>query len=253
MARKLTNRTHSGYRKAKRVGGILNFNIMKTIILLFTGLLLITTPITATETHSENLDINKRNRYAQPIMFMERGVEFLIFPDGSFDFNTNMANDYHDDMHYRSNSKRKSINANYSGPHVNIKYSSNNYGNRGVSISRDRDGRVRSIGDVFLNYDRYGKITRAGSVFINYNRGNGLLKEVGGLKVNYNRWGEIVNIRGQVNHFNNNCNICGTLSCNTNHAHNDHYFYERDKKYDDNHYYYFKQNGKVKKQKKIKK
>ena len=40
-------------------------------------------------------DLNQtRYNYAQPIQFVERGVEFLIFPDGSFDFNTQINRDH---------------------------------------------------------------------------------------------------------------------------------------------------------------
>ena len=39
-------------------------------------------------------DVDGRNyppvdyRYADPIVFMERGIEFYVFPNGEFDFNT---------------------------------------------------------------------------------------------------------------------------------------------------------------------
>ena len=176
-------------------------------------------------------------------MFLERGIEFLIFPDGSFDFNTHINNGHYEDTYYRnSNSRRGSINTSYHGPKVNVHYSSD-FGNRGVSISRDRYGNVRRIGHVYLNYDRYGKITRVGSVFINYGRGrNATLTQVGGLRINYNRWGEIVNVRGFVNWNNRD-------------AHNDiiRYNDRNDFHYDsDDNYYYYKKNGEIKKQKKNK-
>ena len=41
---------------------------------------------------------------------MERSFEFLIFPNGSFDFNTNFNRSYHDDSYYRSNSRRSNVN-----------------------------------------------------------------------------------------------------------------------------------------------
>lgn len=57
---------------------------------------------------------------------MERGAEFLIFPDGSFDFNTRAPDGYYnDDLYYKSNSKRGSINAEYRSPNVNVQFSSN--------------------------------------------------------------------------------------------------------------------------------
>jgi hypothetical protein len=218
---------------------------MKTIVLLLTGVLFSMNTVTAADIKSDkkgsDLDKTQHYRYAQPISFMERGVEFLIFPDGSFDFNTNAINTNYNDTYYRNNSKRSNINVSYRGPNATIEYSSKAI-NRGVYIEKDRNGQVRRIGDVFLNYDRYGNITRAGSVYINYNRGNGVLKQVGGLSVNYNRWGEIVSTRGYVNYNNriNNYEIVNNRN-------------DRDNRYDnDDEYYYFKQNGEVKKQKRRK-
>jgi len=221
---------------------------MKRAVLLFASLLIGLTTASASETHMTHdgisVDKNKRYRYAQPIVFMERGVEFLIFPDGTFDFNTNAR-------HYNSNTRRGAINATYNGPRVSINYSSQP---RGTHIYRDRNGAIRSIGDVHINYDRYGKITRVGSVFIDYSRGrNAILTQVGGLQVNYNHYGEIVKTHGQINRYNNNCNVCGISSCTMQHNHKKgHDTYDRD--YDDydhdDNYYYYKKDGKLKKYKK---
>ena len=213
---------------------------MKTIVLLLTGILFSVNTVTASEINSDkrgsDLDISKQYRYAQPISFVERGIEFLIFPDGSFDFNTN---NYNNTQYYNDN-RRSSINVSYRGPNATISYSSRP-ANHGVYIERDRNGQARRIGDVYLNYDRYGNITRVGSVYINYNRGNGMLKQVGGLTINYNRWGEIVSTRGYVNHNNRHVNY-NVVSNNNWNDHCD----------NDDNYYYFKQDGKIKKQKKRK-
>ena len=162
---------------------------------------------------------HKKKRYAQPIMFVKRGIEFLIFPDGSFDFNNNIDDGFYDDTYYRFNSRRSNINTTRRGPNSSIKYRLNRYTNRGVLISRDRDGKVRRIGNVYVNYDRSGRITRTGSIFMSYNRGKySNLYRVDGLQVNYNQRGEIVNTRGQVNRFYNDyCNFCGVQSCEITH------------------------------------
>ena len=202
---------------------------MKRVLLVFASVLIGLTTASGTELNSQktkiDFDKTKKYRYAQPIMFVERGIEFLIFPDGSFDFNPNINDGFYDDTFSRRNSRRSTINATHRGPNSSIKYNSNRYSNRGVSISRDRNGKVRRIGNVSVNYDRYGRITRTGSIFMNYNKGkHSELSRVGGLRVDYNKHGEIVNTSGQVNRFNSN-----------------------------NNYYYFKQKGKVKKHKKNKK
>ena len=230
---------------------------MKRTLLLLTALTMALTAVAATTKDHDvgQLQIEKnRYRFAQPIMFLERGIEFLVFPDGSFDFNTNYYDSHFDDnMYYKSNSRRSSIDVNYRGPNLSVGFTSNR--NNGVYISRDRFGQVRQIDNIYINYDRSGKVTRVGSVFIDYGRGrNGTLRQVGGLRVNYNAWGEIVNVRGEVNRYQNGfCSITGSRNCNMNHNvghHHDHNdWYDGD--YDDN-YYYYKNNGKVKKQKKMK-
>ena len=227
---------------------------MKKLVLFFTGLLIGLTTVTAAEKNSADQgdDLNMtRYRYAQPIMFVERGVEFLIFPDGSFDFNTNIGDLYEGDSYYKqSRTRRSSVNATFGAPGRFVNYSTPR--NRGIRILHDRDGKVRRIGNVFLNYDRVGKIKRIGSVYISYNRRNGALRQVGGLRVKYNAWGGILHIQGQVKPFVDACGICGTNGCTANHIHNT---FDTDRNSDwrnDTDYYYFKQNGKVKKHKKKK-
>ncbi|NMH88189.1 hypothetical protein [Flavivirga algicola] len=225
---------------------------MKRLVLLFAGLLIGLTTVSATELHhpktKDYLNTTKYYRYAQPIMFMERGVEFLIFPDGSFDFNTNAYSDYYKASHYKRNSRRGLVDATYGIRNKRHKYNNPYRYNRGFSISHDRDGKVRRIGNVYLNYDRFGKIKRIGSVYMSYRHGRYMvLNQVGGLQVRYNRWGEIINTRGQVKRHDDYCNFCGVQSCTTEHA-----FEYRDRHHDDDNYYYYKKNGKVKKQPKRK-
>lgn len=226
---------------------------MKRTLLFFTMLLMGLTTVSAKNTHDKDAvktTVKPLNRYAEPIIFMERGIEFLIFPDGSFDFDTNNYNSHYDDMYYKSNRKRNNVNITYRGPNLSVGYTSN--ANRGVYISRDRNGQVRRVGNVFINYNRRGKVTRIGSVYMSYGRGrNSTLTQVGGLRVNYNHWGEIVNIRGHVNEY-NYCNVCGVTSCNMSHEFGEHRHHDDDwydNGHDDN-YYYYKHNGKVKKHKK---
>ena len=230
---------------------------MKRLLLLFAGLLIGLTTVSAKALNHQklenNLDITKRYRYAQPIMFVERGVEFLIFPDGSFDFNTNANNSYYGNSYYKKNSRRGSKNVTYGNRNSRYKYNAYRHNKKGVSISRDRDGKVRRICNVYLNYDRYGKIKRAGSVYMNYGYRHGKLNQVGGLRVHYNHWGGIINTRGQVKRYSDYCNFCGAQSCTVDHSHRDRHHDNHDNDWDDDihdnddNYYYFKQNGKVKK------
>lgn len=231
---------------------------MKKIVLLFTGLLMGLTTVTAAEKssalQSTDLDLTSRYRYAQPILFVERGVEFLIFADGSFDFNTDLFSTVPDNDNYyyrRSNARtRRSTNRTHGAPGHTYSHPE-----RGVLVTHDRLGRVRRIGNVFINYDRQGRIKRAGSVYMSYRRDQ--LKQVGGLRILYNRYGDIIGTRGQVNFRNQGCGLCGISGCTTDHfdhqtQHNDWDNDWQDDWDDDEDFYYYRKNGKVKKQKKIK-
>lgn len=222
---------------------------MKTTV-LFTAMVLIgLTSANATTTNvaprGEDFNNTTRYRYVEPIMFMERGVEFLIFPDGSFDFNTNAGNSFgnFDDSNYYRNTKRGSINSTQGAPGTSSRTYYYGPTNGAVLIQHDYDGKVRRIGNVFINYDRIGKVKRVGTVYMNYNSG-GLLTQVGGLRLTYNRWGEIVRSSGMVNYSNSHYNL-GQGSTNN-------YNNYADNNTNDEDYYYYRKGDEVKKQKKIK-
>lgn len=188
---------------------------------------------------------NSHYRFAEPIAFIERGVEFLIFPDGSFDFNTETFNNS-TSVYYRRNTRRSSTNTTYGAPGTVRRTHYSNYGSpRGVVITHDSNGLVRRIGNVFINYDRRGRIKRAGSVYMSYQRGHhGTLRQVGGLRVNYNRWGQIVHTSGSVNRYNSN------LEYGVGYGQESFGFNDIDD-YDDD-FYYYRKNGEIKKSKKRK-
>ncbi len=233
---------------------------MKKLQLLFAMMVIGMASATASEIVSEkkgeDLTITKRYRYTQPILFVERGVEFLIFPDGSLDFNTEFGNWYNDDYYYRgTKSRRGSINASYNAPGERVNYSTSRYRPRVMRVIRDRWGNVRRIGNVSINYDFYGRVKRVGSVYLRYNRGK--LVQVGGLDLIYGRKGRLINMRGHVSHGNQGCGFCGTTSCSIDHFNNGHgmdwFNNSHNDHYDNDDYYYYHKDGKQKKYKKIKK
>ena len=203
--------------------------------------------ITATQKQGEDLNIS-RYSFAQPIQFVERGVEFLIFPDGSFDFNTDL--DYtQGDSYYRTTNSRNTtrtrtriVNSTFGAPGTRVTYSHSNIPKRGVIVTHDRDGKVRRIGNVFVNYNRYDQVKRLGSVYINYNR-YGMLKQVGGLHIRYDRSGNVIGMTGHVNYSNQGCNVFNT-GYDWDIDHND---------YNNDDFYYYRKGGKTVKQKKLKK
>ena len=216
---------------------------MKKQVLFLAMMLLGITSATATTAGDAVLNgedfKNARYRYAQPILFVERGIEFLIFPDGSFDFNTEAITTTQGNYYYRRN--RRGANQTYGAPGVRY-----DYGNRGVLVQHDRLGRVRRIGNVFINYDRYGRIKRAGSVYMRYR--NGQLKQVGGLQILYNRHGEVVGTRGSVNFSNQGLGLLNYSGSTIDHF-NTNTYNDNMVDWDDEFYYYLK-DGKVQKQKK---
>lgn len=224
---------------------------MKKITLLLAmliGLTSVQASEIVSELDSKDLRINKRYRFTQPVMLVERGVEFLVFPNGEFDFNTDIYYGY-DNYYRKSTSKRRSINTTYGAPGVRINYTRP----RGVYVAHDRFGRVRRIGNVYINYDFHGRVKRVGSVYMRYRHGK--LKQVGGLHIQYNRRGKITGTWGEINRSNQGCGFCGSLGCTADHIHDDY----KDDWYDDNwyddhddDYYYYRKGGKTLKKKKNK-
>lgn len=224
---------------------------MKKQVLLFTVLLMGLTTVTATNIRSgiQDEDLMTRYRYAQPVMFVERGVEFMIFPDGSFDFNTHVIPDLHTSNHYyyrstTTTTRRGSMNITFGAPGVTNSAHYSTPRDRGVIILHDRDGKVRRIGNVFINYDRFGKVKRIGSIYMQYNRGNNRLVQVGGLSVRYNVFGEIIHSFGQVSPFSSNCGICGNIDCTSDHTFSSNVFGNNIDLNDTEDFYYYKEDKK---------
>ena len=124
-------------------------------------------------------------RDADPIVFMERGIEFYVFPTGEFDFNTR-PEDSHGDYYFKTAGKRSTVVVERGGRPENY----------GVRIERDAFGRVRRVGNTFINYDAFDRVNRIGTVFMRYN--SFALTQIGGLRIVYNRRGQIVDMFGSV-------------------------------------------------------
>jgi hypothetical protein len=171
---------------------------MKKITLLVASIFLIGGGV-ANATEKTNFSVESRSvvdfRNAEPIVFTERGIEFYVFPDGQFDFNTHPSTS--SGMYYKSN-KRNAVNKTYGAP---SNFRNENYG---VKVEHDNFGKIRRIGNVLINYDSNNRIKRAGSVYMTYNRY--ALEQVGGLQIIYNRRGQIVDIVGSVKGRTSNVN-----------------------------------------------
>lgn len=166
---------------------------MKRIILLAAAILVLGTAANASQANNLFRESTKtRFSFNDPIAFTERGIEFFVFPNGEFDFNTETTNS---DVYYKEG--RRNANRTYGAPGSNF--------NSGVRIEHDASGKVRRIGNVFVNYDAQDRIKRIGSVYMTYNRF--ALTQIGGLKITYSRNGQILNVWGKVkgNYENSNC------------------------------------------------
>ncbi len=92
----------------------------------------------------------------EPVKITVRGIDFFVFPNGEFDFNAHQRRN----RHYHGHS------------------------GFGIRIDRDRYGKIRRIGNVFINYNRYRQVSRIGNVFIKYNH-RGRIYRIGKLRLKY--------------------------------------------------------------------
>ena len=196
---------------------------MKKITLLVASILLMVNVAKASETTSTDDVFTTKITFDEPISFTERGIEFFVFANGEFDFNTR-PDDSQGDYQYKNAGKRT--------VDVNRNNQPQNYG---VLVEHDSFGRVRRVGNTFINYDYSDRVSRIGTVYIKYNRF--ALAQVGGMKLIYNRRGEVVDTVGSVKGrryqgyaYNNQHN---DYDCNDNYPvtttnNNDYYYYKTD-------------------------
>jgi len=197
---------------------------MKKGILILLSVFIMVSSIEAKHRKKSPNRISFNYSYQNSVNFEEQGIEFFIFTNGKFDFNTNFNNS----------------NNNYYGNHIN----------REREISRDYKGQITRIGNSFIHYDRYGNVIRIGNVYMRYYRGK--LTGVGHLKVSYDYWGNptfygsVKNNYYNYNGFRINLNIGDICS------YNDAYFYGNDfttnysRIREDYNYYYYRANPNAK-------
>lgn len=192
---------------------------MKNFTLLVASVLLIGNLANANETKIIS-KVNAVNYYDnEPVSFIERGIEFFVFPNGDFDFNTR-PDDSQGNYQFKT-AGRRSTEVNRNNRPINY----------GVLIEQDSFGRVRRVGNTFINYDFSDRVTRIGSVYMQYNRF--ALDQIGNMRLIYNRHGQIVNTVGSIKGkryqgyaYQNNQNHS---PYNTNNNSSDYYYKKNDK------------------------
>jgi hypothetical protein len=160
-------------------------------------------------------------RDAEPIVFNERGIDFYVFPTGDFDFNTR-PDDSHGDYYFKTAGKRSTVVVERGGRPENF----------GVRIERDVFGRVRRVGNTFINYDAFDRVNRIGTVYMRYN--SFALTQIGGMRIMYNRSRQIIDMCGTVKR--------GYYAGYSNHNYGNPREYDYGS-YDNNDSYYYKQDG----------
>lgn len=160
---------------------------MKKITILVASMLLLVTTVKANELvladFSKKEGLTSRYRFMQPIKFVERGVEFFIYPNGELDFSTKTA------YQFRRSSLRNPFYA---------KHRKGVHAKKRMRVYYNRFGQVARVGNVHIDYTRFGKIKSIGTVNVHYDR-RGLINKVGGLYVKYTPKGKLMKHRGYVN------------------------------------------------------
>ncbi|WP_395045050.1 hypothetical protein [Flavobacterium sp.] len=201
---------------------------MKKITLLVASILLVGSVAKASDVLTI-ADERTTTRFSldEPISFTERGIDFFVFANGDFDFNTR-PNDSQGEYFFKSAGKRGSDSRRDNRPT-----------NFGTMIEHDSFGRVRRVGNTFINYDNNDRVNRIGTVYMRYNRF--ALTQIGGLQIIYNRRGDIVDMFGSVkgrrnygftqNYYGNNQDYDNDDNHNNNYSqnyNNDSYYYKAD-------------------------
>ena len=214
----------------------LNVYIMskKITLLVVASIFLVGNMALASENPVFSDNTNRRGYYidyrdAEPIIFRERGIEFMLFPNGEFDFNT------------RPSGPRYAINNTNDAPGTRGYYGTSE---RGIRVEHDNFGRVRRIGNVYINYDAFGRVKRIGTIYMSYN--SFAVTKVGNMRIVYDRRGRIVDVFGFINYANNGYfyNPRGEHYSGGNGGYGDDY--DDDYESDDDYYYYKKDGSKVK-------
>ncbi len=175
------------------------------MVLFIAAMLLVGTTAQATDhKNSDHQDrVTKRYHHTQPIVFIEGGVKFFVYPEGDIDFKILRTRSRTRQAHYNWN-------RNIHGAPGSHAY----YNPYRRAVRYDYYGRLKKVGVNYINYDRYNRVRRIGTITVRYNR-KGLLYEVGGLHIYYNKYGKIKYTEGNVHHI--GCGYCGVDGCTISH------------------------------------
>ena len=148
---------------------------MKTKVLYLAALFLIgaaaqaKTPSTVQK--SVNIEVKSHSPFA-PVAVIENGIEFLIYPNGTVDFNMPRSSVRIGSRSVKEIRSNKSVVINKRGIY------------RPGYVRYDRAGRLTQVGNVPLFYKQNGKIAQVGHTNIKYKKGR--IVRIGKIKMNNN-------------------------------------------------------------------
>ncbi|GAB5399292.1 MAG: hypothetical protein Aureis2KO_08770 [Aureisphaera sp.] len=166
------------------------------LVALFLGGM--TTQLTAQHQGSHTtIKKGKKHRYhnSQSVSFVENGVLFTVYTDGTFDFEE--AAICGTPYQY----ERRNRNVVYY-QNSNFRRGRRGYNNNRLRVKTDIYGNIIGVNNIRIGYKRNGKVKQIGSVPIYHQRG--FMVQVGGMSIEYNRFGKIRRTYGTINRQNRN-------------------------------------------------
>jgi hypothetical protein len=145
--------------------------------------LVLGTTVSLAATSVDKVETSNMVDFGSPVIFVEDGITFSVYPDGELDF-------------YIDN--RVNAGANVSIGNSSITFNSGY--NYDPYVQYDDFGAVIQVENVPIYYDYYGRVSQIGNIDIWY--GNGRLNRIGGLHLYYNRGGVFTHYSGYVNVYN---------------------------------------------------
>ena len=117
---------------------------MKKGLLLLLGILSFAS-VEANEFNKLTKITTSINRYDEAVTFVEKGIQFHVFLNGEFEFNSLTRNSKY------------------------YNYEGRVYSNNGFRVERDYKGRVKRIGRNYIRYNYKGDVTKIGNIKLYYN------------------------------------------------------------------------------------
>ena len=125
------------------------------------------------------LELGSTRTVMHPVILVERGVEFLIYPDGSLDFSVTPSS---------TRLKGQYVREVYNPLNHRVNYGTGANYRKGY-VRYNHNGQVTQIGNLTVGYLRDGRVAQIGDIPVTYKKGR--LDRIGTAKMHYDRSGRI--------------------------------------------------------------